>query len=269
MFLALKHQFPAYVTHKGRIELRLPSNHPDLRLFLDVAQSLGLRVGPDRAHHSQIEILDYSKYSESEIDGCVYLECLLHKPVLESVVQLKDCGELGFSIVDSPAIDQGAPEFGSIPNLPHLIVVCGSARVQLEASGLHGLRLIPLISEVNVDKNRPWNSKSSAVIWSYIGLPSIKLPLFDNEGHIFDATKLDGEELEKGYYILDGYEVLPALSYEDTLSDFDIAITRERFGGASACYHRVVYSKKAESVLRNIGMQLERVPVRAVVAESK
>lgn len=75
-FSDIAERFSSYQVSSNRIELMLPIEHPDLDSFIKHARALNLNIEPNRAVPSQVEILDYTKFSLSEIAAADFLEAM-------------------------------------------------------------------------------------------------------------------------------------------------------------------------------------------------
>jgi hypothetical protein len=257
VFAKIIEHYPSYQTSKNRIELLLPFGHPDLDSFLELAKSLSLNIEPNRATKSQVEIMDYTKGSESQISSAKYLECDLLTPIFDNVINLDPDGNT-FACLDKveSASDQA---FGSLTNLPHLLFIRGSAKSQLESIGLRGLKF-SFVPTDDKDGKWPLDIEPLYLISSSVVFPHVDMKVFDDMGHICAASQCAWGDKER-WYPLDGYEVRPLLKYQYPLPNADIALSKERFGGSLECYRRIIYSQKAKSALEEIGMSLDWVPV--------
>ncbi len=252
-FSSLRNEFKSYLASENRIELFLPLGHPDLTRFLDEAKRLGLTIPNDRFEVQPVEILDYTKASLEEVEAAEYLECGMFKPAFRTPFTVTGQGQ--FSFENTSWLKQSAgSQFLSVPNLPHLIAVRGTAKEKLESSELVGLTFEPIFGCDGVEPL--W------IIWSSVKLPAMNLHLVDNLQNRFEPRTADFEKLQSKCYLCDQHEVHPSASYNELSLNFDVALTLERLGGLSKAYHRLIYSQKAKSVLEEIGMKLECVPVR-------
>ncbi len=238
--------------------MMLPLGHPDLDSFLELAKSLSLKVEPNRATKSQVEIMDYTKYPESDIFGATYLEGNLLTPTFDGCVDLKSDGS-AFAHIGNLEATRGQT-FGSLTNLPHLIFIRNSVKVQLESACLKGLQL-SLVPTDAADGEWPDGIEPLYLLSSTVKLPYVDMKTFNIKGDILAASDCDWSITEK-WYPLDGYEVQPLLKYQYPLPDVDVALSRETFGGFGDGYRRIIYSQKTKTVLEEIGMKLDWVPVR-------
>ncbi len=118
-FGKLAERFSDYKASKNRIELMLPMGHPDLQAIYQYAMSLGLVIQPDTKEQSQVEILDYTKHTQKDLATSRYVECGLFDPTIDSAIEVD--GALGIAFSSEKLAKSESQEFGSIPNLPHLI----------------------------------------------------------------------------------------------------------------------------------------------------
>lgn len=257
-FAEIANRFSAYKVTDDRVELMLPQGHPDLNLLIELAKSLDLNIEPNRATKSQIEIMDYTKCSVSEILAAEYLEGRMSTPVFDSCVDVKE-GK-AFVFFNKSARTRNRV-FGSFTNLPNLLFVRGAARSRLECSGLKGLQL-RLLQTDRSDGEWPDNVEPLYLVSSSIELPPVDMYVFDDKGNVRAAAECDWGDKKARWYPLDGYEVQPLLKYRDGLPQADVALSKEHFGGFGEGYRRIIYSKKAKAVLEDIGMKLNWVPVR-------
>ena len=255
-------RYPGYVTSPDFINLERPKGHPDLDELLTYAKEAGATIQRDKSDApAQVYIMDYTIYTKEEQLSAQLVECLLHDPVMDSIVEVDDGGTLGFCYaLCAESSDSERLLFGSVPNLPHVIAVRGMAKKLLEAADLKHLCLMPLLTN-SVDGD--WTSSSDQLyfIWSNYELPPIRRAMFDGKGTVYPIENRP-EESEKGCYLLDGYEMRPQLCYGNISSEeFDVARSRERVGGKEECYTKLVFSQRARKVLEDIGMNLELQPV--------
>jgi hypothetical protein len=249
-------RYPDYRVSETLLVLERPKGHPELDEFLAFASTAGAKIQRDRSDTpAQIWIMDYRKFGEEEIDLAGFVECLLYKPTIAGVESVPEENGLGLRCLRPKGSRR--QEFGSVPNLYHILAVRGDAKRRLESEQLKHLTLLPVLT----NKEEGWADESEPMywIWSDFQLPPVDLPVFDDNGNVFKS----GEGPSQRCYLLDGYEMNPQLKYAKLEEGgFDIAYSCERFGGAEPCYHKLVYSQKARKVLEDIGMKIEAVPVR-------
>lgn len=243
VFAEIAERFSGYKASKSRIELMLPLGHPDLDAFIEYAKTLDLVVMPSSKEQSQVEILDYTKPSLEDLAAARYVECGLFEPVFVCFTEIGS--DLGLGLESESLAESKNLEFGSILNLPHLIVVRGEAKRKIESSNLSGLSLLPVPTELS-DRKWPDGLEPLFFVWSSVILPEIDTEVLQAEG---------------GCRLVDGYEIRPQLRYLKGIPETDIGLSHEIFG-SSECYRRIVYSQKAKMVLEECGMKLEYVPVR-------
>jgi hypothetical protein len=257
VFSEISQRFPQYVVSTSRIELKLPKEHPDLDAFINFAKGLSLHIEPDLSKQSQVEILDYTKCSDSEVSMAKYLEGEMIKPIFRSGIRIDD----GICIADPKKFGKGKRfEYGTYQNLPHLIFVRGSAKSRLESSNLKGLELLPIPTE----KGMTWTGEVGQLflLWSSVEMPHCDLKVFDAQGNVLECCDINWGENNKRWYPVDGYEVRPLLKYRRAIHDVDVALSKERFYDTGECYRRIIYSQKARAAFERIGMILDWVPVR-------
>lgn len=252
-FLILSKEYQSYLASEFRIELFLPIEHPDLANFLDQCKHLGLSIPSDRFEVQPIEILDYKKASSEEIESSKYLECGLFKPMIRTPFSVTNEGQ--YTFINRSWLKQSSDTtFASVGHMPHLIAVRPSVKEKMETSKLVGLTFEPILG---CDQGEPlW------IIWSSFLLPPMDIQLVDNLGNRFESKNMDFGKLKSECYLCDQYEVYPRASYCDLPVDFDVGLSVERLGGLNMMYHRVIYSQKTKSILEEIGMSLESIPVR-------
>lgn len=260
VFTAIQERFGAYSKSATRVELMLPVDHPDLESLLDLARSNGLKIAPNSAVQSQVEILDYTKPTEGEIVGSKYLEIGLFSPVFECAIETP--GKLGIGFCIGKALQETAAlPFGSIPNLAHLIVVRDVAKERMESARLRGLKLVPLSTDL-MGCEWPDGVGQLYLIWSSEIFPEVNAIPFPGEGSPGYPSATYLQATQSGLRLIDGYEVRPRLCYSNGPEvDVDVALSREIFGPRE-CYRRIIYSQRARSVMEEIGMKIECIPVR-------
>lgn len=232
-------------------------DHQDLEDFIDLAKVLKLEIAPDLSRSSQVEILDYTKPTEAEIAHSSYFVLDLINPVFRTgLVYHKGI------IRTNPKKfgDAKGREFGSFPNLPHLIFVRGSVKNSLESANLNGLALIPVECESGTD----WDDEGERLflLWSSVQVPSCAMNFRDLDGNILKSSQIDWIRNDKRWFPVDGYEVSPILKYEILPNELDIGISKERIGSTEDCYRRILYSRKAKDALERIGMITDWSPIK-------
>ena len=259
-FSAIQERFGAYSKSATRVELMLPVDHPDLEALIEFARSNGLKIAPNSAVQSQVEILDYTKPTEAEIGGSKYLECGLFSPVFECAMDIP--GKLGIGFAVGEALQKTAAQpFGSIPNLAHLIVVRGDAKERLESARLRGLELVPLPTDL-LGGEWPDGVGQLFLIWSSETFPEVNAIPLPDEGAPDYPSAAYLQSTSSGLWMINGYEVRPRLCYANgPEAEVDVGLTQEVFGPRE-CYRRLIFSQRARSVLEEIGMKIECVPVR-------
>jgi hypothetical protein len=260
IFERLAAKFPGYLKNENALELKRPIGHPDLDELLSLVVEYGAAVQVDRNDFPcQVEVRDYVVYSESELSSSPLVECEVHKPNFSDLVLLTE-GD-GPAVVCRFSNHAAKREFGGMANLWHILAVRGKARESLEKAGLKHLQLVPVVSQ-KPDGRWPSGVDPLYIVWSDYELPPVDMPVFDNDHKIYPPEGRP-KIIKRGCYLLDGYEILPRLKYKDVdPGAFDVARSYERFGGEEPCYHKLVYSQRARSVLEDIGMKLELRPVR-------
>ncbi|MGB0370739.1 MAG: hypothetical protein ACPGN3_05260 [Opitutales bacterium] len=259
---AIASKFPNYVK-SGRIELKRSIADSALVEFLDFARSVGARIPKDRSqNHGQLSIFDLVYPSSKEIDSSVFVTSQLLSSQYMSLNGGPETKGLGvFCEIDADLEKDADREFGSVPNLGHLIAVRGKTRQKILNAGLRGLKLIEIPTNTP-DGKWPDDIEPLSVIWSDEKLPPVQNHLFDNKKNIFSSEEIDFDNIKTQLYLIDGYRMNGRLFYTGLPEEsFDVAITHEILGGVKPCYHQPLYSKKAIKVLREQGMDLECLPV--------
>jgi len=263
IFDALAARFPDYVVAGSRIELKRPLSDPALEDLMAAAMEAGLTPQQHRADvPAQVQFLDYRAYSETEIDAAPLLTCERHSPFIGSVDFDPQSPCAGLHVLRDQWFERcKSREFGSLVNLYHLLAVRGAAKSALESAGLKGLKLTMLPTD-SPEGDWPDGIEPLHLLWSDQVLPEVDADLFDNRHEVFRSNQRDFTNLQSECYLLGGHDVSPPLRYRHLdLSGFDVAITRERFGGKQPCYHQLVYSQKARQVLERLDRQLIFKPV--------
>ncbi len=211
---------------------------------------------------AQLQIIDYRAYSDVEIDTAPLVTCERHSPFIASVDFDSASPCLGLRVNQDQWFKRCKDrELGSMVNLFHLLAVRGAAKRALESAGLDGLQLMMLPTN-SPSGDWPEGIEPLHLIWSERVLPEVDADLFDNRREVFRSAQRDFTNLKSECYLLDGHDVSPPLRYQklDT-SAFDVAITRERFGGKQPCYHQIAYSQKARRALEALDRKLIFKPV--------
>jgi hypothetical protein len=258
VFQIIVERFPVYLASKSRIELMLPFGHPDLKAFVDFARTLSLNIEPNRATQSQVEILDYTKYSKSEVQTTDFLEGMLTAPLFDGCIDIRDGRPVAIVKQLKSTIGKA---FGSLTNFPNLIFIRGREKSRLESHGLNGLILQPVGTD-RPDANWPDDVEPLYLVWSSIEFPCADMEVFDAKGSILKSSDWDWANRETMLYPLDGYEVQPMLHYQKWLPAADVGLSKEHFGGHGYGYRRIVFSQRGRMALEEMGMQLDWVPVR-------
>ena len=212
----------------------------------------------------QIQILDYHGYSVQEIESAALVTCERANPFIASP------SEKVFSDVTRIASDMYVKRcknrtFGTFVNLFHLLAVRGEVLRALEDANLVGLQLLPLVPDSGA---WPSSIEPLHLIWSSHVLPGVDCDVFVDRTlrasrcQVFHASEAESRIQNEPFYILDGFHVRPQLRYAGLdATSFDIAITRERFGGMSDHYRKIVYSRRAREVLESLDKELSYIPV--------
>jgi len=259
-FSILKEEFPDYLASKSRIEMMLPVSHPDLLAIIEKANALNLNIEPDSSQQSQVEIMDYTKYTSEDICTSKFLECQFSIPKFDCYLDIID-KDIKVSHDKIHHEKNRVREYGTLTNLPHLLFIRGKVKQYLETAGLKGLELRKVSFS---DDGCCWPDDVDPLylLWSSVKQPYSNLLVYNNDGQTLKSIDCDKGFEEENWYPLDNHEVRPLLEYKASVRDVDISLSREQLYGGGEYYRRIIYSQKAKSVLEEIGMELECVPVR-------
>ncbi len=211
---------------------------------------------------AQVEISDFRVYTAAEIDSAPLLTCEGHDPFIGSVVLDPESPAAGLRLKRDQWFKRCKKrQFGSMVNLYHLLAVRGAAKQAMELAELRGLKLMMMPTD-SATGEWPEEIEPLHLIWSEWVLPEVNNELFNNQHEVFRSSERDFTNLQSGCFLLDGHKISPALRYRafDT-SSFDVAVTRERFGGTQQCYSQIVYSQRARRVLEQLDSKLIFRPV--------
>lgn len=259
-FSILKAEFPDYLASNSRIEMHLPVDHPDLLAIFKKAKALNLNIEPNRSLRSQVEIMDYTKYTSEDICASKFLECQFSIPKFDCYLDIVDKDIKAFYDKVNHKRNR-VREYGTLTNLPHLLFVRGKVKQYLETAGLKGLELRK-VSFSDDDCCWPNDVAPLYLLWSSVIQPYSNLLVYNNEGRTLKSIDCGKGFEDENWYPLDNYEVRPLLEYKVSVREVDISISREQLYGGGEYYRRIIYSQKAKSVLEELGMELECVPVR-------
>jgi hypothetical protein len=265
-FRVLKERFPSFVGKGGYIELKRPIDHPDLKDLLIFCERLDIRPSAHRAEDpQQISISDYVTFPTSEIKAAEFLEISRGAPFIANAEVNTKWGGLQLRVASDQYIKRGRKrEFGSFVNLYHLLAVRGEAQRKLERAQLNGLRLVKL-ETCYPDQQWPEGIEPLSLLWSEYVLPPVDREVFDNGHNVYRPSDPDFVCPNRGCYLLDGHNIAPCLRYRKLdMGEFDIGITRERFGGEWNCYRKIVYSKRAQEVIAELFDELHFQPVELI-----
>jgi hypothetical protein len=262
-FAVLAEQFPEFLKYDDTLEVKLPVDNPILTEVLDAVKRLGLTIQSHRADYtSQVLIRDYHERrgTPEEIASSKLFECKIYNRLIAwGEAEPEESPNL-LTIQRSLELRNNASkEWGALTNRYHLLVVRGETRQFIEESGLNGLSLI----ELPCDKGWPPAIEPLYLIWSNETLITpVRQLLYDDKGNVFHSDERNYESLESGCYLLDGYEANPRLAYStNPMGDLDVALTKERFGGKTRSYGKIVYSRKAVDVFTKSGIKFDIEPV--------
>lgn len=264
IFIRLSESFRDYLkpnsSDASRIEMKRPIGDPELDRLLATATQLGLRLPLHRADHPmQVSILDYTGFSEAEIEAADLVECQRFNPFIASS-SAQFPAQITRIAADRYIKQCKKRTIGSLVNLYHLLAVRGEAKTALEAANLRGLVLLPLVPD-----SGGWASgiEPLYLVWSSHVFPPVECDLcVDGDYNLFRSTERDTCTLSRPCYLLDGFSVSPQLRYSHLdPSTFDVAITRELLGGASDHYRKLVFSQRARKVLERVDKRLKYTPV--------
>lgn len=242
LFQLLVEAFPQFQKTSDLIEFEAFRDNAGLEEFLSYAKKMGARIQRFRGEPADVKIIDYTKPSADEILNSSFVECGLFDTLWGHVNETGVGFGLGFS--SKQLTKYSKRDFGAVPNLYHLIGVRGAVKDDLEKAKLKALDLVTLPTDL---KGGKWPEKVEPIslIWSSV---------------LIGAVANGVHQTKRGATIVDGLELRPRLKYSSPLPDVDVALSHEIFGPREY-YRRIVFSSRARSILQELGMNLECVPV--------
>ncbi len=265
LFELIAARFPQYQSSKQFLNLSRPIGHEDLDEFLGFLTSLGLKLQAHKAdRHAQVRLVDVENITDAEIANAPFLECVLAAPqIVTAKMGLRDGETEPQIVVDQRLKKNRGRDFGSLWPYTNAIVVREAAKGRLEQANLRHLRFRLLATATD---SKPWPDDIEPLyqVWSDLELPPVSCLLHDNDGQVFNSD-VPQDSLSNGCFLLDGLKGYPSYQYDaDQLSNvgpFDLAFTKERFGGTQLRQRSLICSQKAVLAFKELGMKLTLYPV--------